>query len=99
MGKIIGWVLNFTKVGKAVEPVQKTLSGWKSYLAGAALAIPAFITILIKFSEQGTGYLVTLLSSEEWALFMNGIAVMGLRAAVTKAANPSKDPNEPVPNR
>lgn len=93
MNKILTWFLSFTKLGKVVEPVQQFLSGKKAYLAGAGLAIPALITILTKFSEQGTGYLLTITGTPEWALLLNGLGVMGLRAAITKAADPSKDPN------
>lgn len=96
MGKLLNWVLSFTKLGKIVEPVQSFLSGKKSYLAGLALAVPALVTILTKFSEQGTAYLIGVTGTPEWTLLMNGLAVMGLRAAITKAADPTKDPNAPV---
>lgn len=93
MNKILTWVLGFTKIGKVAEPIQKFLSGKKAYLAGAGLAVPALVTILQNFSEQGLNYAVTLTGSPEWTLLLNGLAVMGLRAAVTKAVNPAKDPN------
>lgn len=95
MNKIITWLLSITKIGKVVEPVQAFLSGKKAYIAGAGLAIPALLTILTKFSEQGVGYLVSVTGTPEWALLLNGLGIMGLRAAITKAADPAKDPNVP----
>lgn len=93
MGKAVAWILGFTKIGKAVEPVQGFLSGKKAYLSGAAIAIPALIMIIQKFSDQGVAYLLTVVHTPEWNLLLNGLAIMGLRAAITKAADPSKDPN------
>lgn len=93
MGKVVAWFLSFTKLGKVVDPVQQFLSGKKAYLAGAAIAVPALITLITKFSDQGMAYLLTMTHTPEWTLFMNGLAVMGLRAAITKAADPTKDPN------
>lgn len=93
MNRVLTWILGFTKLGKVTEPVRKFISGKKSYLAGAGLAIPALMTILTRFSDQGTGYLVIITSTPEWALLLNGLAVMGLRSAITKATDPAKDPN------
>lgn len=93
MNKVIAWVLSFTKIGKVVEPVQKFLSGKKAYLAGAALAIPGILTIAQKFSEGGVAYLLTVTHTPEFELLMQGLGIMGLRAAITKAADPEKDPN------
>lgn len=95
MGKIVSWFLGFTKLGKIVTPVQQFLSGKKAYLAGAGLAIPALVTILTKFSNDGMSYLMGVTSTPEWALLLNGLGVMGLRAAITKASDPAKDPNAP----
>lgn len=94
MNKIINWVLSFTKIGKVFEPVQKLLSGKKAYLSGGAIAVPALLTMLTRFSDQGTSYLLSITGTPEWTLLLNGLAIMGLRAAITKAADPSKDPNE-----
>lgn len=93
MNKAIAWVLSFTKLGKVIEPVQKFLSGKKVYLAGSAMVIPAVLTMVQNFADQGTSYLLGVVHTPEWALFLNGLGLMGLRAAVTKAADPSKDPN------
>ena len=93
MGKIVAWFLKLTKVDKVVEPVQSFLSGKKSYLTGLALAIPALITMLQSFSEGGMTYLLTMTHTPEFMVLMNGLAIMGLRAAITKAADPAKDPN------
>lgn len=96
MNKLVTWILSFTKVGKVVDPVQKFLSGKKANIAGAAIAIPALVTMLTKFADQGTGYLVSIPTTEEFKQFMEGVGIMALRAAVTKAADPAKDPNAPV---
>lgn len=93
MGKVMAWILSFTKVGKVVEPVQKFLSGKKAYIAGIGLIVPALVEMVSRFSDQGVAYLVTVPGTPEWALLLNGLGVMGLRAAITKAADPAKDPN------
>lgn len=86
MSKILTWILSFTKIGKVVEPIQKFLVGYKSYLAGLALVIPALLTILQKFSDQGLGYLTTITATEEWIMLVNGLGIMGIRAAIAKAS-------------
>lgn len=86
MSKIISWILSLTKIGKAVEPIQNFLSGYKAYLAGLGLVVPAVLTMLQKFSEQGTAYILTVTSTPEWALLLNGLGIMGLRAAISKSA-------------
>jgi len=90
MAKVLAWVLSFTKLDKVVTPVQKFLDGKKAYLAGAGIAIPALLIILQKFSEQGVSYLMTLASpsNPEWVALMNGIGIMGMRAAISKAVAP-----------
>lgn len=95
MGKVLAWVLGFTKVGKVADPVQKFISGKGSYLSGAALMIPALIVMIQKFGDQGLGYFATLTSTQEWIAFCGGLAVIRLRSAITKGANPLKDPNYP----
>lgn len=86
MGKIVTWFLGLTKIGKAVEPVQNFISGYKSYIAGLGLAIPAILTMVQAFGEQGTGYLVNVANTPEWTMLLNGLAIMGIRAAISKKA-------------
>lgn len=93
MSKVLAWVLSLTKLGKVVAPVQKYLSGKKVYLSSAAVAIPALLSILQGFSDMGVPYLMQLPSQPEYRLLMEAIAAMGIRAAITKAADPAKDPN------
>jgi len=93
MKKIIAWVISFTKVGKVVTPVQKAISGKKSYLAGISLIVPALITMIQSFSDRGVAYLMEIPNTAEFVMFMNGLGLMGIRAAITKAADPAKDPN------
>lgn len=95
MNKIIGWVLGFTKIGKVIEPVQKLLSGWKVHLAGAALWVPALLTILDGVANSGMQYLVNVVGTPEWGRLMEGIAFSAGRAAITKGFNKQKDPNYP----
>lgn len=93
MNAMIGWILAKTQLGKIVLPIQQFLSGKKAYLSGSALAIPALLTIITKFSDQGMGYLLGVTTTPEWVVLMNGLAIMGVRAAISKAADPTKDPN------
>ncbi len=95
MNKIVTWLLGFTQVGKIVLPVQKFLSGYKVYLAGAGLAVPAVLTILTNFGDYGMSYLVEITKQPEWRMLLEGIAAMGVRAAITKGFNKAKDPNGP----
>jgi hypothetical protein len=93
MKKAIAWIISFTKVGKAVEPVQKFISGKGSYLSGAALMVPALIVMLQKFGEQGLSYAMGIATTDEFKAFAAGLAIIRLRTAITKASDPAKDPN------
>lgn len=96
MNKIVAYVVSLTKLGKVIVPVQKFLSGKKAYMAGASLVVPALLIMIQNFADYGVEYLMRLPSTEEFRTFLEGIGIMGLRAAVTKAANPAKDPNASV---
>lgn len=89
MNKIIGWILSLTKIGKAIEPVQKFIGGYKTYIAGLGIAIPALLVMINNFGDQGAAYLTTVSTSPEWLAFMNGLGLMGLRAAVSKQGAPT----------
>lgn len=84
MDKIVSWILGLTKIGKIVGPIQTFISGYKTYIAGSAIAIPALLTIISNFGDQGTSYLLGLTHTPEWLAFMNGLGLMGLRAAISK---------------
>jgi hypothetical protein len=73
MNKLMAWVLGATKVGKVIERIRAFLWGRKTYIAGLATALPALITIVSKFADQGGAYLLGLPTTEEFA-------------AITKAA-------------
>jgi hypothetical protein len=90
MGKLIAWILNMTKVGKVVGKTQTFLDGKKVYLAGAAIAVPALVTIITKFADQGTPYLLGVMTMPEWDSLMLGIGMMAGRAAIAKAAVPAQ---------
>lgn len=94
MLKVFAWFKSIKKLSAIIKAVQKFLSGKKAYISGVGLIIPALVDILTKFSDQGISYLVGVTSTSEWALLLNGIGVMGIRAAITKAADPAKDPNK-----
>lgn len=85
MKKAIAWILGLTKVGKVVTTAQNKVSGYKSYLAGLALAVPALITIISNFGDQGSAYLIGVTNTPEWQALMAGFGIMGLRAAVSKS--------------
>ena|SRR5258707_5370166 len=93
MKKLILWVLSLTGAGKVVDPVRRFISGKGTYLSACAIGVPALIVILQRFSEYGLPYLATLLTSGEWITLMGAIATIRLRIAITKAADPAKDPN------
>lgn len=93
MNKLIAWFLSMTKLGKVVEPVQQFLSGKKTNLAGLAIAVPALVTMVGKFAEQGTAYLLGVAATPEFHQFMEGISLIFIRAAIAKAGDPAKDPN------
>lgn len=93
MKKVIVWFLGFTKLGKVINPAQRFLSGKKAYIAGLSIAIPALLTMIQRFSDQGISYLLSIAGTPEFLEFMNGLGIMGLRAAISKAANPANDPN------
>jgi hypothetical protein len=93
MNKMLAWVLSLTKLNKVVTPVQSFLSGKKAYIAGAALIVPALATMIQNFSDGGVSYLLAVTHTPEFDAFMQGVGIMGLRAAISKAADPSKDPN------
>ena len=84
--KIIDWIFGKTKVGKMVEKLRVNLGGYKTYLEGAALAIPAILNIIANISDQGTGYLLTITGREEYRLLLEGIGLITLRAGIKKVA-------------
>lgn len=85
MNKIVTWLLGLTRIGKIVEPVQKFLDGYKAYIAGTAILVPALATILTSFSQQGLSYLTAIVSTPEFKQLMEGWAVIALRAGLAKA--------------
>lgn len=85
--KIVTWILGFTKLGKIFVPVQKFLDGKKVHLAGAALAVPALISILQKIGEQGMDALPHIVNSDHWETLMLGVGMIAGRAAVKKVKN------------
>lgn len=85
MSKFLAWIIGGTKVGKAANSAQGWMKGKKTYLAGAALAIPAIIAILNGFADQGLPYLVSVAKTPEFVQMMEGFSIMTLRAGISKA--------------
>lgn len=105
MSKFIGWIIGFTKVGKAAKSVQGALEGKKQMIASLAAAIPATFTIILKFIDLGTPYLVNLTSSPEfvaasagWIGLFNAIKIEKQRNEVRQIQVPVAPPIEPIPN-
>lgn len=67
MKNIIAWILGMTKIGKIAKTVQGKVEGKKQLIASLVAAIGATGTILAKFGEQGTPYLLELGSTIEFA--------------------------------
>ena len=71
------------------------LKGKKSYLAGTVMAVQGIITIIEQFSElKGITQLLTwvkkFLSNEGTMLLMQGLAIMGIRAGISKQTAENK---------
>jgi hypothetical protein len=84
MNKLFGWVLGLTKVGKVINGARDFLAGKKTYVAGAALALPAILTIVQSFADQGSSYLLTLTTTPEYQHLIEGIGFITGRAALGK---------------
>ena len=87
MKKLIGWILGFTKAGKAVKKVQEFLDGKKQLLTGLTGALPATLLIIEKFREGGIEYLMKASESPEyaaallgWGLVWNAVSAKKIRA-------------------
>jgi hypothetical protein len=80
--------------------VSEVYEGWKGRHAGSTFHQWKEIV----FGRGGVGcacrcgiaYLTELPGTDEFRRLMEGIGIMGLRAAITKAAAPEKDPNAEV---
>lgn len=80
MKSLIGWVLGMTRVGKVVKQAQMAVDGKKQMIASLVAAVTATATILLRFSEQGTKYLLEVASTPEfvaasagWIGFFNAL--------------------------
>ena len=80
---------------KAIRSIQEFLSGKKTYLAGAALAVPALVEVLLAFADGGIKGIPGILKSETWMQLMAGVMAMTGRAAIAKAGSQVNDPNYP----
>ncbi len=80
MGKLIGLILNFTKIGKTVKTVQTAVDGKKQAIASLGTAIAGTIAIVMNFGAEGTPYLLKIASTPEflaasggWIAFFNAM--------------------------
>lgn len=93
MDKMITWFLGFTRLGKAIE----FLDGKKQMFAALATALAATATIIAKFAEQGTSYLLHVASTPEfiaasggWIAFFNALKGEKIRAAIEENTDVTK---------
>lgn len=89
--KILTKIFIPSKVGDVFAKTQGFLKGKKSYLAGVAIILQGIIMMVEQFSElKGISDLLMwfkeLLSNEGTILLMQGLAIMGIRAGITKQA-------------
>lgn len=87
--KILTKIFLPSKVKDIFDKLQNILKGKKSYLAGAVMILQGIILTLEQFSElKGISEIVEwikqFLSSEGTVLVMQGLAIMGIRAGISK---------------
>lgn len=78
---------------KFVTVLQKWLSGKKTYLSAAAIAVPALVEVINLFADNGLRAIGGISKTEAWAQLFVAIGLMSGRAAIAKAGNPKEDPN------
>lgn len=83
---MINWLLKLTKVGKLAYYVQEYLDGKKTYIVGAATAIPALANILLSVSKDGLPAILNAVHTSDWTQLMLGIGMITGRAAIAKAS-------------
>lgn len=83
---MLNWILGLTKVGGMVSKLQGFLDGKKTYIAAAGLMVPALVTIIQNFSQQGASYLVHVAATPEFKQLMEAWAGIALRSAIAKSA-------------
>lgn len=86
MNKLLASILSFTKIGKVATKVQTIIAGYKTYIVGAGIAVPALLTILNNYGEQGTPYLLGVSGTPEYTQLLAGLGVITGRAAISKMA-------------
>lgn len=87
--KIIAKIFLPSKIKEILAVLQSFLKGKKSYLAGSVMILQGIIMTLERFTElQGISdiinWLKQFLSEQGSILIIQGLAVMGIRAAVSK---------------
>ena len=79
---------------KFVSGLQKWLSGKKTYLSAAAIAVPAVVEVINMFADNGLRGIGGITKTDAWAQLFAAFALMSSRAAIAKAGSPAKeDPN------
>lgn len=87
MKNMIAWILNMTKIGKTAKAIQVAVDGKKQMLAGLIAGLTATATIITKFGELGTPYLLSIATTPEfaaatvgWTAFFNALKGEKIRA-------------------
>jgi hypothetical protein len=93
--KILAKIFLPSKLKELFSKLQDLLKGKKSYLAGAAMILQGIILAIEQFAElKGLTDLISwvkeFLSQQGTILIMQGLAVMGIRSAVSKQTSTDK---------
>lgn len=91
---MINWILKLTKVGGAVDKVRVFLDNKKTYLVGAATAVPALVGLILDFQQNGVSAFSNITNNRNYELLMVGLAMITGRAAISKAGNANKGPSD-----
>ncbi len=70
--KLLIWILGKGRIGTTLEKTRQAVDGKKQLLASLAAAIPASITIIHNYGENGTPYLLNVASTPEFTAAMAG---------------------------
>jgi len=93
MGKILGWVVSLTGLGK----VNDSIKGYRSQAVALATALAATTVIIVRFTEKGLPYLATLMGDPEfqtaagaWTAFFLALKVARIESGVIGTVEPPK---------
>lgn len=91
MSKILNWIISFTKFGKLNDGIK----GYRAAAVALATALAGTTACIVKFTEQGIGYLSTVAGSPEfqtaaggWTAFFLALKGMRIEEKVNKEEQP-----------